>query len=85
MVTPDDFRALPRYDARSIIEEHVDACLRRRQLRIVMIRSGRRQEDVSAVHALYVAAGWSVELYPTPGVMMQFHNPDGTGDEVTKP
>jgi hypothetical protein len=47
--------------------------------------SKKLQDDVCAVHARYVAAGWSVELYPKPGVMMQFHSPDGTGDEVTKP
>lgn len=87
MVTPDDFRALPTYDVSSSLEAHVDACLRRGQLRIVMVRSGSKklQEDVRAVHARYAAAGWSVELYPTPGVMLQFHSPDGTGDEVTKP
>ena len=87
MVTPDDFRALPMYDARSSIEAYVDACLRRGQLRILMTGSGSKklQDDVSAVHARYVAAGWSVELYPMPGVMLQFHSPDGTGDEVTRP
>jgi hypothetical protein len=84
MVTPDDFRVLPKRDAQSIIEEYVDACLRRGQLRVDIIKSNLH-EDARAVHARYVAAGWSVELYPMPGVMMQFHSPDGTGDEVTKP
>ncbi len=83
MFKPEEFAARFPASQRSEIEEYVDTCLRRGQLRIAEGRARWSQESIKAVHALYVAAGWSVELQPGHGILMQFHTP--TGDEVTKP
>lgn len=86
MFTPEDFASLyPDVTSRCLeIEAYIDTCLRRGQLLIITTRTDWSAVDIKAVHAKYVAAGWSVELCPGPGpALMRFHT--ARGDEVTKP
>ena len=84
MFTPEEFAALyPTVTSKCLeIEAYVDTCLRRGQLRVVVPRSNWSADDVKAVHARYAAKWPVVELYPCPGVLMQFHTL--LGDEITK-